>query len=106
MLEDLTEQPVRYVRPPYGRFTPTLRRWCKEGQRTLVLWDLMPGDFLTSLPSREKLTDRIAGRIVNKIEPGSIVVLHESARSHKVVLPALDRALPLLQDKGWTACTL
>ncbi|MCH8030874.1 MAG: polysaccharide deacetylase family protein [Bacteroidetes bacterium] len=106
LLEDLTGQHVQNVRPPYGRFTPALRRWCREGGRRLVLWDLMPGDFLTSLPSREKLIDRIAGRIVSKIKPGSIVVLHESARSHKVVLPALDRALPLLRAKGWTAGTL
>ena len=103
LLEDLAGQSVRYVRPPYGRFTPALRMWCRDGGRRLVLWDLMPGDFLTSLPSREKLIDRIAGRIVSKIKPGSIVVLHESARSHKVVLPALDRALPLLQSKGWIA---
>ena len=106
LLDDLAGHPIRDVRPPYGRFTPALRRWCKEGRRRLVLWDLMPGDFLTSLPSHEKLVDRIAGRIVSKIKPGSIVVLHEGALSHKVVLPALDRVLPLLQAKGWTAGAL
>ena len=106
LLENLTEQPVQNVRPPYGRFTPALCRWCREGGRRLVLWDLMPGDFLTSLPSREKLIDRIAGRIVKRVKPGSIVVLHEGARSHKVALPALERALPLLRAKGWIAGTL
>jgi len=106
LLEDLAGQSVRYVRPPYGRFTPALRRWCSKGGRRLVLWDLMPGDFLTSLPSREKLVDRIAGRIVSKIKPGSIVVLHEGARSHKTVLPALGRTLPLLRAKGWTVAAL
>ena len=106
LLEDLTGHSVRQVRPPYGRFTPALRRWCRKGERRLVLWDVMPGDFLASLPSNEKLIERIADRMVRKVTPGSIVVLHETARSYRIVPPALDLALPLLRAEGWTVASL
>lgn len=106
LLGELTGRPVQNVRPPFGRFTPALRRWCNDGKRRLILWDLMPGDFLTSLPSTEELVQRISSRIVERIRPGSIVVLHESAHSHSIVLPVLNRTLPLLRDDGWTIAPL
>lgn len=101
LLDDLTGQLVRSVRPPYGRFTPALRKWCREGGRKLVLWDLMPGDFLSSSRSTERLVERVSDQIVHRARPGSIVVLHESAHSLLIVPPALDRALPLLSANGW-----
>ena len=104
LLEDLAGQPVRDVRPPYGRFTPALRRWCEHGRRRLVLWDLMPGDFLTDEP--EKLIERIGDGMVSRAKPGSIIVLHESLHSHRVVLPALNRALPQLRGSGWSVAAL
>ncbi len=104
LLEDVTGKLPGNVRPPYGRFTPALRTWCRERERRLVLWDVMPGDFLPQ-PS-DQLVGRLVERIVRRTRPGSIVVLHEGVPMQDIVIPALKQALPVLRDKGWTIAAL
>ena len=89
------------IRPPYGRFTSALRRWCRETDRRLVLWDLMPGDFVASATP-----EGVAHRIVAQARPGSIVVLHEGTSVGRVAQAALDQALPLLRADGWRFASL
>ncbi len=87
--------PVLDVRPPYGRVTPGLVRWCRAGRRRLVLWDLMPGDYLPSIS-----VHRLAREIVSLARPGSILVLHDGPPAGRAVA-ALDLALPRLRAAGW-----
>lgn len=94
-LERLAGAPVRDVRPPYGRVTPGLVRWVGRGDRRLVLWDVMPGDFLAS-----RTPDALAREIVETVRPGSIVALHDGAAAERAVA-AIDRALPVLAAAGW-----
>jgi peptidoglycan/xylan/chitin deacetylase (PgdA/CDA1 family) len=95
-LEDPTGRPVRDVRPPYGHLTPALARWCRAGGRRIVLWDLMPGDFVASATP-----EAVALRIVRRARPGSVVVLHEGGMVGPVARAALDRTLPDLRARGW-----
>ncbi|WP_420454575.1 polysaccharide deacetylase family protein [Rubrivirga sp.] len=95
VLEDLTGEPVRDVRPPYGRVTPSIVRWARAGNRRIVLWDVMPGDFL---PSRSPST--LADEVVRLARPGSIVALHDGAPAPRAIA-ALDLALPRLAAAGW-----
>lgn len=82
-------------RPPYGRVTPGLRRWARATGRRLVLWDLMPGDYLPA-----ESTDRLGAEIVRMARPGSVVVLHDGAPADRATA-ALDLALPRLAAAGW-----
>lgn len=100
VLEALLGEPVDRVRPPYGRFTSALARWCRENGRRLVLWDLMPGDFVPSAASLPERAEALAGRLLRKARPGSIVVLHEGGAAHPVASATLDAALPRLRDRG------
>ncbi len=95
VLRTLTGAPVSDLRPPYGRVTPGLVRWCATGRRRLVLWDLLPGDYL---PSRTP--DQLAEEIVTLARPGSILVLHDGPPARRAVA-ALDLALPRLRAAGW-----
>lgn len=95
VLGDVTGGPVRDVRPPYGRVTPGLGRWARTGGRRIVLWDVMPGDFLPSRPPA-----RLAGEIVALARPGSILALHDGPPAARAVA-ALDLALPRLAAAGW-----
>lgn len=104
ILQDLIGGPVRDLRPPFGRFTPSLRRWCRDGGRRLVMWDLMPGDFLPMSPI--SLSERVAKRMISSSNPGSVVVLHESERSAEIVVPAVERAIDELRRKGWIIASL
>lgn len=95
VLEEATGGPVRDVRPPYGRVTPGLVRWAAQGNRRIVLWDVMPGDFLAS-----RSPAVLADEIVRLARPGSIVTLHDGPPAARAVA-ALDLALPRLQAAGW-----
>lgn len=94
LLESYTGGAVRDVRPPYGRVTPALVRWCRAGRR-LVLWDLLPGDYLTGRSPAD-----LAAETVALARPGGIAVFHDGAPAERAVA-ALDRALPALSRAGW-----
>lgn len=94
-LAEVTGRPIRDVRPPYGRVTPTLVRWAQPARR-IVLWDVMPGDFLATRPP-----ERLAHEILQLARPGSILTLHDGPPTTRA-LAALDLALPRLVAAGWT----
>ena len=94
VLTEMVEAPVQDVRPPYGRISPGLIRWARQGQRRLVLWDVMPGDFLPRAP------EALADELITLARPGSIVALHAGAPAERAVA-ALDLALPRLRAAGW-----
>ena len=94
VLTEIAREPVRDVRPPYGRVTPGLVRWCRNGRR-LVLWDTMPGDYLAA-----RAPEALAADLVRDARPGSVVVLHDGPPAARAVA-ALDLALPRLAAAGW-----
>jgi peptidoglycan/xylan/chitin deacetylase (PgdA/CDA1 family) len=93
-LEDALGAPVRDVRPPFGRVTPASYRWARSENRRIVLWDSMPGDF-ASVPTRD-----LARRLLRRLRPGSIIVLHDGASARRAA-DVLDAALPELVGAGW-----
>lgn len=97
MLEDLTGAAAPYFRPPYGHLTGAVRDWTRRTDGQVVMWDVMPGDFLASAEP-----DRIAHHVVRFARPGSVVVLHEGGRARAVTPAALDQLLPRLRDAGWS----
>jgi peptidoglycan/xylan/chitin deacetylase (PgdA/CDA1 family) len=94
-LEDVLGAPVADVRPPYGRVTPGLVRWCRATGRRVVLWSLMPGDFLPSATPA-----RLAADTVRLARPGDVAVFHDG-RPAALATAALRLALPRLASAGW-----
>ena len=97
MLEDLLARPVRWMRPPYGRFTGAMRRWCQLRRQRCTMWDVGPGDYLPGATA-----GAIEGRILRAVRPGSIIVLHDNPRADAIVPEALAAVLARLRDAGWT----
>lgn len=100
-LEDTLGQPVRWMRPPYGHVTFSMRAWCRARAQRIVMWDVMPGDFLSSATS-----EAIVRRVVGLSRPGSIIVLHEGGHARTVTPPALERILPYLPADGYRFAAL
>ncbi len=101
LLEDLTQQPIRWMRPPYGHFTRPMRRWCQVRRQRLTMWDVGSGDFL---PSAQQ--EQIEQRLLKAIRPGSIIVLHDNPKARLITPPALVNVLTSLCDEGWRFSTL
>lgn len=96
ILRDAAKTPIQAFRPPYGRPTNFLRQWCAKHHQRMVMWDVMPGDFLDTAT-----TDGVARFVLRRLRPGSVVVLHDNPICHDVTLPALDTILSTATAQGW-----
>jgi peptidoglycan/xylan/chitin deacetylase (PgdA/CDA1 family) len=98
LLEDITGRAVPLVRPPYGHVTPRLVDWARENGRLLVLWDVMPGDYLWS-----STAPQVAGFVKKHARPGSIVVLHDNTdvNVERTTYRALATTLNYFGQRRW-----
>lgn len=101
LLEDLTQEPVRWMRPPYGHFTRLMRRWCQVRRQRLTMWDVGSGDFLPSATQEE-----VERRLLRAVRPGSIIVLHDNINASRITPHALENVLTRLHGEGWRFATL
>jgi peptidoglycan/xylan/chitin deacetylase (PgdA/CDA1 family) len=76
--------------------TPRMRAWCRARGQRIVMWDAMPGDFLSSATPQT-----VSRRTLRLARPGSVLVLHEGGHARSVTPPALARALPALLADGY-----
>ena len=96
-LQDLTQTRIRALRPPYGHPTAALRRWCAEHRQRMVMWDVMPGDYLKTATAA-----RVAQFVIRHVRPGSVIVLHDNPVCEEVTLSALEAILETLTADGWS----
>ena len=96
VLETIVDSRMRWIRPPYGHLRPALVRWARATKREVVLWDVMPGDYLPGADART-----IAAFVERMSVPGSIVVLHDNQRCLPLTLQALGTLLPGLRAADW-----
>ena len=96
-LQSLTQTRLRALRPPYGHPTGHLRRWCAERNQRMVMWDVMPGDYLKTATA-----GRVARFVNRHVRPGSVIVLHDNPVCEGITLPALTRILETLSAEGWS----
>jgi peptidoglycan/xylan/chitin deacetylase (PgdA/CDA1 family) len=90
-------------RPPYGRIRRSQVRQLKktDPQLNIVMWDVLSGDFDTSL-SPEKCYKNV----INNTRSGSIIVFHDSLKAFDRLKFALPGTLKFLTDKGYQFHTL
>lgn len=79
--------PLPYFRPPYGDFdADVLRATGLRGYADCFLWDVDPSDWTDPGPGT------IAARVLDRVRPGSIVLLHVKPQT-AAALPAILRGL-------------
>ncbi|MHB1955767.1 MAG: polysaccharide deacetylase family protein [Sulfobacillus sp.] len=92
LLENLTGQPLRYYRPPWGHVNLfSWWAWKKFGL-VPVFWTIAPDDW-NPLHNAEM----IYRTIVQCASPGSIVVLHDGGGDRQPTIAALDKAIGVLR---------
>lgn len=87
-----------WFRAPYGRLPRRLIPLLRKRYR-LVMWDVMAGDFLPGRSSAD-----CARHVLRHARPGSIIVLHDNAKSGACLRGALVPILEGLSEKGFR-CT-
>ncbi len=84
-------------RPPYGVINPNLAAAIKQAKYTPIGWSVR--SFDTSIKDKQKLLSRI----MTRIKPGDIILLHDSMEITAAILPEL---IQQLTGKGYKIAPL
>lgn len=81
-------------RPPYARIGPNQARVLSE-RYNIIMWDILSRDYNRNISGK-----RCAKNVIPYLEPGSIVVFHDSIKCAKNLWVALPDVLEAIKTKG------
>jgi len=96
-LEQITGKKTALFRPPFGVTNPALSKTTKALKYRVVGWSIR------SLDTTIKDEKKILKRIINRIEPGAVILLHDT---HKAVVPVLEGLLQQLKTMNYNVVRL
>lgn len=82
-------------RPPYGKLRPRQTQFLLRHYR-IVMWDVLSGDFDPNITEEQCLLN-----VTGNVEPGSIVVFHDSLKAEEKLRYALPKALAYFAEQGY-----
>lgn len=88
----------RNFRPPYGRIKISQSRRLVKSKHPwkIYMWDILSGDFDTTITPEQCLQN-----VLQYIEPGSIIVFHDSVKAFPRMSLALPRVLDFCKKNNW-----
>ncbi|MBA3827652.1 MAG: polysaccharide deacetylase family protein [Taibaiella sp.] len=86
----------KIFRPPYGRMRFSQARKLLATGWQVCMWDVLSGDFDTTITP-----ERCLENVLNNLEPGSIVVFHDSEKAWPRMSYALPLVLEYCKQKNW-----
>ncbi len=89
-----------FSRPPYGQGARRHARVSAEAGMSTALWSVDPRDFASRTPQA------VASRVLARVRPGAVVVLHDGGSDRWVTVQALERVLRGLERRGYSTVTL
>lgn len=87
--------PVRFYRQPGGTWSPRVVKAMNQTGLTPLRWTDDPRDW--SRPGSEV----IVRRVVKKLHPGAVVLMHDGGGDRTQTVQALAWLLPALEQAGW-----
>lgn len=97
LLEKFTSKKINFFRPPYGVTTPSIRRALKKTGHKTIGWNIR------SLDGGTKNQELIFNRIIKRVSPGGIVLLHDTGK-HSVLV--LEQFLQFLQQNNYEVISI
>lgn len=103
-LKDVAEA-TKYIdsslfRPPYGRIrsfqAKNISAVMKNNSAKVIMWDILSGDFDTSITKEQCLQN-----VILNVKNGSIIVFHDSEKAFPLLEYCLPRTLEFLSAKGY-----
>lgn len=99
---------IKFYRPPWGARNIFTGKLVKRHNLTMVLWDVMVGDWKANHTS-----NLLADRILRKVFPGAIICLHDGCEKYggaknatPITIDALKSVLPKLKEEGYNFITV
>ena len=87
LIEKITGKKPQFFRPPYGVTNPSIRRAIEVTKHKVIGWNIRSMDGIS------KNSKAIFNRILKRISPGSVVLLHDTRAQTAAVLEQLLQTL-------------
>ena len=100
VLRETFDQPVHYFRPPYGKGNYIYIKRAPEIGVKIVYWTVDPRDW-SGISA-----DLFAERVLDKLSPGCIVLLHDGGGNRQQTVDALEIILREANARSYNAVTL
>jgi chitin deacetylase len=91
-----------FFRPPYGKKLFTLPYYLSKTGRKTITWDVEPNSY----PEIDASSDKIVEHVLQKTQPGSIIILHVMYSNRKESMKAVPGIIEGLQAKGYSFKTV
>lgn len=95
------EGPIHF-RPPYGYKLVVLPWYLRSHDRTTVMWDVEPDSY----PDVAATSEGIVAHVLERVRPGSIIILHPWYPSRRTSLAAVGPLVDSLQARGYGVITV
>lgn len=86
----------KIFRPPYGKLKPQQYKLLKQRGYKIIMWDVLSADFDTSISP-----EQCVNNVLKNIQPGSVVIFHDSVKAFPNLKYALPQTLKFLQKNGY-----
>jgi peptidoglycan/xylan/chitin deacetylase (PgdA/CDA1 family) len=88
-----------WFRPPFGIWSPGLRRQLEISNKILTIWSLIAFDFRWD-------SEKVLKHLKNKVRSGDIIVFHDNAKSRETVTTVLPPFIEYCQKQKLTISKL
>lgn len=86
----------KLFRPPYGKLRKSQSRAIRKLGYKIIMWDVLSADFDTSITKEKCLQN-----VLDYVEPGSIIVFHDSIKAFKNLEYVLPKTLAFLNKNNF-----
>ena len=93
VIQNYASQKTKLFRPPYGRIKRAQAKQLLQSGYKIIMWDVLSYDFDKNISTEECLNN-----VVHSIEPGSIIVFHDSLKAWERLEYVLPKTLKYLKD--------
>jgi chitin deacetylase len=95
-------QSAIHFRPPYGKKLILLPYFLSRTSRKTITWDIEPDSY----PEIAANSNRIVSHVMEKVRPGSIILLHVMSPSRDASLKAVKGVITGLKSEGYSFKTV
>jgi peptidoglycan-N-acetylglucosamine deacetylase len=91
-----------HFRPPFGKKLFVLPYYLNKHDRKSIIWNIEPETYPEVAADSKKITEHV----IQKIEPGSIILLHVMYESRRESLDSVKDIITSLKEKGYKFVTV
>lgn len=102
LIRQAGHQSAIHFRPPYGKKLILLPYFLSRTSRKTITWDIEPDSY----PEIAANSNRIVSHVMEKVRPGSIILLHVMSPSRDASLKAVKGVITGLKSEGYSFKTV